>query len=509
MNPKAACEILAEIEQRFDVNSLYYKDLRVWPLIRKALWGQWMAPWIFTAKQASKQAPHHRNAQAFLPSKISGIVKAPVRRSKAALRYLINQRVHQRQLASLCQNGTVDILFFSWPSDYTNQFGGKLYNHFVDPMTDLVRERYSFLKLELNSDRKQKTLPRFEPTTFINPPYSPLRVLRRAHRVDRTEGFEELQGIILQVAGHVQLEPGRIIERALNIERHQAFFVEILTELRPRAIFSVRLNPMALMWASKKLGIPTVDIQHCKQGKYHPMYTHWTKIPDDGYELLPDFYWCWGEQSRYNIARWQPPGCRHHRPVVGGNRWLAKWTEGDGFSPSNDVETFLERLRRVEIVILVTLQPINDPLPAHVLDAMQRSPSTWLWLVRLHPSQRGMREQVRALLERHGVHNFEIECATRAPLYALLKQSDHHITCWSSVCYEALSFYVPTTIVHPIGLELYHDYIDQGIFTYVQNGDALLAAIKKVYSKEQLKEPVPYIDTSRQRAEEALGMILH
>ena len=36
---------------------------------------------------------------------------------------------------------------------------------------------------------------------------------------------------------------------------------------------------MALIWACRDLGITTVDIQHGLQGKYHVMYSHWTRIP--------------------------------------------------------------------------------------------------------------------------------------------------------------------------------------------------------------------------------------
>ena len=47
---------------------------------------------------------------------------------------------------------------------------------------------------------------------------------------------------------------------------------------------------MALSWACYDLKIPSVDIQHGQQGKYHGMYHYWTKIPKFGYHIMPSFF---------------------------------------------------------------------------------------------------------------------------------------------------------------------------------------------------------------------------
>ena len=44
--------------------------------------------------------------------------------------------------------------------------------------------------------------------------------------------------------------------------------------------------------AASELGIKAIDVQHGKQGKYQAMYSGWTKIPESGYALMPDNFWC-------------------------------------------------------------------------------------------------------------------------------------------------------------------------------------------------------------------------
>ncbi len=511
MNHEEAIEIIERIERVFDVNSIRYKGLKLWPFIRLRLWQQLRHPEMNFTSLSS-----HRNVEVSLSTRLTRIAKAPLRILKAGSRCLTKRRSYQRQLASLHRIGTVDTLFFSRPEEHTDQIGGRFYNPYVDPMIDLVREQHSVLKIELRSAKGQATLPRFEPTVFVSPAdyltkdRLPRR-FRRLHNIDAIEGFGDLEQIVLEITGHVQLDERYFVAQAQQLEQYTAFFEDVLSEIYPRAVFLVCYYysiAMALIWACKKLGLVTVDIQHGRVGEYHGLYARWTRIPQEGYELLPDFFWTWGQGSKNSIEKWQPPRCHHHRPVVGGNRWLPKWIEGDGFGIDGEAEAFYEHLQHMDKVILVSLQPLDDPLPTHILDAMRLSPDNWLWLIRLHPNQRAQQEKIGDALKQSGVSNFEIKNATYLPLYASLRLSDHHVTCYSSVCYEALAFNVPTTIVHPRGLQIYESYIKQGIFAYAQSGDALLAAIGQDYSSEQLREQVPYIETSRQKAEEAIKTIL-
>jgi hypothetical protein len=142
---------------------------------------------------------------------------------------------------------------FSFPAHYhTDLIQGRHFNKFTDPMIALMRERYECLKFELDSPLSRKTLPRFEPTVFIDPP----KVLQLAKppargRQERSGGFDELAGLVRDMAG-VVMDEVLFAEQARMAEQYQRFFSNLLGEIRPRFVFIVwyySLIGMALMWA--------------------------------------------------------------------------------------------------------------------------------------------------------------------------------------------------------------------------------------------------------------------
>ena len=78
---------------------------------------------------------------------------------------------------------------------------------------------------------------------------------------------------------------------------------------------------MGICAAARQLGIKTIDIQHGKQGKYQAMYSGWTTIPESGYSLMPDKFWCWGKPSCDHILA-SSPNRKIHLPFVGGYPWV-------------------------------------------------------------------------------------------------------------------------------------------------------------------------------------------
>lgn len=507
---KTILETIAKIEQSFDVNSVSYKDLVMWPLIRLRVYQQLSRPELnFTRREYRDDG------------------EMPIFRTK------------NNQLKLLRKYKGVDILFFSRVEKYTEKINEKFYNPYIDPMIDLVKDSYSFLKIELSRvqgtrftkmsstgfyvdsiidhirdaiyllgmSNNIRKLPRFNPTTFIKA--KPRRY--KTDTIKSIKNFSDLQQVIKNISG-VQIEETRFLEEARLVKAWQAYFTEILAEIRPRAVFLecyYYTIAMALIGACKKLEITTVDIQHGFYGNYHGLYTHWTKIPMNGYDLLPDNFWCWGQISKEHMEKWYDPKRVHHRPIVGGNVRITQWFEKEHLSTDKGIKSFYEELEQKEKNILVTLS--DEFVPEHVFDAMRHSPDNWLWLIRLRPVAytNAKKNQVRAVLKQHGVYNFEIDHATSCRLYDLLKRSDHHVTLYSSVYYEALAFNVPTTIIHPLGLLCYEDEFKKGVLDYADTGELLLASIRKGFKNRNYIRPSDYVETSRQCAENALKVILN
>lgn len=508
---KSILETIARIEHSFDVNSVSYKDLIMWPLVRLRVYQQLSHPELnFTGKE------HQDNGE------------IPIFSTKP------------KQLELLRKYKEIDILFFSRIEKHVDLINGKLYNPYIDSMIDMVRNTHSFLKIELlptqwsrftrmpflgiyiNSminqarcivdllkmrDNIQKK-SRFEPTMFID-----TKLLRYETDITKSiKNFSDLQQTVKSISG-IQIDEARFLEEARLIKAWQLYFAEILSEMRPRTMFLecyYYTIAMALVSACKKLKITTVDIQHGLYGNYHGSYTHWTKIPINGYNLIPDYFWCWGRVSQNCIEKWYAPECTHHRPIVGGNVRLTQWFEKDDPVINKDIKGFYEQLKQKEKVILVTMSR-EMPLPEHIFTAMQHSPRNWFWLVRLHPvgCDNDKKNQLRATIQQHGIYNFEIDYAASCPLYGLLKRSDHHVTLCSSAYYEALAFDVPTTIIHPHGLLCYEDEFKKGVLDYADTGETLLASIQKCFKNKNRINPSEYIETSKQCAENALRIIFN
>lgn len=512
MDVKTAVETIAEIEQRFDVKSVRFGKLRVWPLIRLALWTQLCHPEMNVMKLPNQPRAKHPLIRSVIANtrKVSRICKDPKG-------YMNKLRFHNGRLRKIVNNTHVDMLFFSRAEEHLEQFEGSFVDSILDPLIALVAEQHSCMKVEIDSDLGQKNMPRYEPTVFINAIRYFIRnriILKngKSSRVDKLDNFIELKKGVAEVANGISINEKYFLNQVRVIKKYEGFFTEVLSIIRPKAVFLVCYYypiAMALISACRRLGVKAIDVQHGKQGKYHGMYTHWTRTPEEGYELLPDLFWVWGEETKRNIQRWQPVGLKRNIPVVGGNLWLSEWINANRYEEvSGKYDDFFKMLGRYKKIILFTAQPIPDPFPDCLLEAMQMSPDSWFWLTRLHPSQGNQLAEIDNFLKAGALDNYEMRISSEISLYSLLKKTDHHLTCWSSVCYEARYFDVPTTIVHPTGFELYQEYIQKGIFAYASNGREVLRTIENARQGQLVAEDAPYIETDPARARDAIEVVL-
>ena len=476
MDHKHAVEVLAAIERAADVNALRAGGLRLWPLVRMDFWEQLLGPSDTPARPAPRSI---------------------VWPGEGAL-------MAWRRWREIRRLPRAEALFFSRREDHTDRFPAGHYNRHTDPMIEFCRSRMSCLKIEAQSSAAASTLPRACSTQFVPLPQAGTRTTPA-----RIEGAETLRTALAEIGEPLAFDEAKLRHEAAVLLQRRDAFLAILDRVKPRVVFVVcyydrRVLP--LVAACRQRGIPTVDIQHGKQGVYHGLYTHWTRWPSDGYELLPDFFWVWGEASRRHMASGRPAELPRHRPIVGGSRWLALWRRGAAF-PLEAAETaWLAQARRAQRVILVTLQPLEPMLPPHLREALRRSPSDWLWLLRAHPRRRAKIPPLIAELNADGTGSYEGERASTVPLYALLRIADRHLTCWSSVAQEAPAFDVPTMIVHPSGQQLYAEEIAAGRFQYGATAESVLAWIAG--EKCPVPPGEPYLEIADERAEAALATVL-
>jgi hypothetical protein len=407
MDTMRAIYVIDTIEESFDVNSVYYKDLRVWPLIRM---------------------------------EIIKCFEHPDRKISAAKQKEIDENYCCRiipdpqQFAELGHYRGVDYLFFSLHGHHRVRIEGKYYNPFTDPYIEALKDKHSFLKMELSTSHVKTTSPRCIPTIFLK---------RTEDRVDYSPdtdditNFEKLRKFLLSIC-EIDLDRKVIIHEANQIEQYRLYFLDLLMQARPKAALLVCYYydvGMGLIWACRDLNITSVDLQHGYRVNTL-QDERWSKIPPDGYKLLPDFFYVWSEAFKRSLERRRPASCRCHKAIVGNNAWMQKLIQEellvDGIN-----KDFLEYLKQKEKVVLVSLQ-LPGPLPRHLIEAIKRLPKDWLWLMRCHPHYgKGEIDNVTKELCSSGIDNYEVEISTKHPLLELLKHTHHHLTGYSSVCLDA------------------------------------------------------------------------
>lgn len=517
---KAEC--LAELETKFDVTRLAIDGVSIWPLIRAKLWFQ-------LAHRVGQPKPQPQPASEPLVSAIAARtgdrlrslkrkIGIEIRRPAAYWRFL-------QEISSLPRSGETDLLLLSRPEDASDRCRGHIYDRHIDPLLEIASGLgLRCLKLRVRLQIESEIL---EPHQFVWPPqFFELTDFRQAFQGNAYQAFKQtrvtffkeflllLQDIVGEDWSRVSLEEASLVRKFRELFLLKEGLKVILANISPRAVFLVCYYSFfpgfAISWACRELGIPSVDLQHGQQGKYHGMYSHWTRFPDEGYKMLPDYFWNWGQTSKQHIEQWHPYSFSAHRPLVGGNLWLAKWLHSDVGAFEYDFQSFLGEIEKKEKLILLALQPRSEPIEEFVLEAMASTTDKWLWLVRLHPRDKARQGDLEQQFRTRGIHNFEIEQSTNAPLYSLLKRVRLNLTAWSSVCIEALYFQVPTAIVHPIGAELFADYIQAGAFRYVSDRDSLLSWLANTSLTESAtgRFETNYIETSRDAAERALQSIL-
>jgi len=481
-NYKSNLEKIEAIEHSFDVNTLEYRGIRLWPMIRLMI-------------DLQLTFPKNNHTRKVTP--ING--RIPVIDSKKEIEKILQK------------NQNTDIIFFSRPGEHVEKSKDKFYNPYVDPLIDIIRHKYKFLKLEHYTNQSKETLPRTEKTHFIHP----VIIDYKMDTITHFEHFLYFQDKVKHYA-NITIDEEMVLEIARNIFAMHIFYKDLLSQIQPDVVFNVcfaHFVAMSLFSACKKLNISSVDFQHGMHGDNHSLYSHWTVLPKDGHDLLPDFFWCWGQSSLDGIEKWHDPECPNHRAIVGGNPRMKNWFDKDDSLIEESKSQFYDRLENTNSVILVTLQRIyksHKILPDHFFEAMRQAPDEWLWLIRLSPAANSKEDksEIDALMKKNNVRNYEIDNATSSPLYSLLKRCHHHITDSSSSSYEALFFKVPTTLIGPNGLENLSSEINKGVFAYANTSQSLLQSINKGFINPKI-DPSEFIQTSRECAENALKIIMN
>ena len=446
MQLEEACSILVKVEQEIDVNSIKFEEVCLWPLIRHCLWFSLLGRDLpQTEKEEQK----------------SGFAKLI---SKMAVR-IANKIL--RLLKSRNNNYFIDneptTIFFSRPEYLQKLDSALLFDRIIDPLVFLARNREKISKCYLKSWPENGLL-------YYQANNIPVVELIKNIKVD-----QKVKDKIYEIAQKANLSPEKLSPKFDEVWSNFIrwyitgikFFSKNQTVKRIYVTSWYFPDMMGLIAAAKLCGIETIDVQHGKQGKYQGMYSWWTKTPKDGYKLMPDRFWCWGKPSCNHMIE-SNNKCSTHRPFVGGYPWLGFYKKFVSSIHNKDI--FEKKKTEYNQKILMTLQASQgehgEPIPDFILNFLNSDKSDSVHITfRCHPNFIGCDNYCVSRLKNVQSEKYKITSG-KSNLYDDLLKSTHHITAYSSCCYEADAFGVPTLLFGSDALAIYDEEIRLQIFSW-------------------------------------------
>lgn len=430
MNASERRDLLRQIEDSEAVDSWRWKDLRIWPLVR-----------MLIAFQSYDRLEPGAGSSLTPVAQIGGRARRTV--SALVASTAISPRMPK-----------ADAVFFGdgvsglW-------LRGRWFDRLTDPLRDVLeQEGLSSHQLEI-SDAAHA--PRFRSSDGVGQQMKRIWMLGRIARTDHLHapGLPAIASAIDRAG----VDPEVLSARSLSLHAHfvehaATWFAGRLRRSGARVGFGVDYGAqsMAFYLACARSGLPSVEIQHGLQGLMHWAYSDWTKVPRDGYDLLPRYYWVWSEHEAESILKWSSQLPRH-QPLIGGNLWLERWLRAE---PQDELVQEIRKDPRLtqggsdRRRVLLTLEAhYPDPVVSDLLGALVSSTLDELqWWIRLHPTTGSSeRSQALARIKNWGLTEVDLSKAEDVPLYALLPHMDVHLTHRSSVVVEAARFGVPSVML--------------------------------------------------------------
>ncbi|MFC1735595.1 hypothetical protein ACFL1X_05720 [Candidatus Hydrogenedentota bacterium] len=462
MNIEKIREIISDFENAHPVDEYMAYGFRVWPILRVDLGDK--------LYRFSKSNP----PRDFVPSPPPTLRK---RFTRIFGRHIFNARDRFLDLTSPVLP-EADIIILTYP-DRVMEINSQVYNYTVDPLARKLEERGRHTRIwQLGEPYARRAR---------EPIWISAELERERHRIIRSRVLPEKTpppDWFNAFAGLTRTHFGRPItwseseyqirDVVISSLTFGKWFKRVSNGLLILDCWS-NLKSMAATMAAKHLGIPTLDFQHGVNG---PPYFGWKDAPSETYEVFPEMFWTWGQDSTTTLLIANNGSIPPSAIITGGNLWTNMWRQLTDPTLKEEVSRAKGLSARYEKTILITLQGDID-IESKLRHAIEQGPSDWLWLIRVHrqtPAQLDVIADSFDSLRHKGVLVRE---ATALPLYALLQASDCHITGYSTCAMEALAFDVPTVLLHPSGPDIYGRFIENGSMCYIDRREDLLPAIMK------------------------------
>ncbi len=466
-------EFIAHIEDKCPVADWTVDNLHVWPLIRVSM------AYSFMINISSKPADN---------IKITNI-------SRDTINYA-GQGHRRKENLIECR---ADAVFLSLTDTARVKVGDSLHDSLCNHLMQLLEKKNisslhmglsSKYDLEQASNTKIVDVKRYIDSTmdYINP------VKRQVSNLYGLDIFNKELACFLESNNVIipLYDIDRVKQMVIGVRNTANFFNLVFNRVRPALGFvSCYYGQvgMAFNLACRENNIKSFDLQHGHQTDFHFAYANWNNVPSQGYELLSDYFWCWGKKEADIINKWSSSIKAVHKPIIGGNPWYEA-VKGYIAKDFYDKVDTLNSLCNGKLNVLYTHQA-SYGLDDWIIDAVESSPQSWFWWIRLHPRIDDFeKSMIVDKLNKCRNRNFDINVPTAIPLPILFNNMDVHVTGFSSCITEATVYGLFSVVTHFYGIELYSRDIEEGQVVAALNKEDLINAIMLQYSRRNGAERI-------------------
>ena len=281
------------------------------------------------------------------------------------------------------------------------------------------------------ADRRRKALFPSNVTSAFLDQWTGL-LTRRKSPAELDRAAEEISGAVRRDFGIDDVSTEWVAVRLRYFHHAKRVFKSILRRLRPARAVVADFSEYAFVAAARELDIPTIELQHGINDRYHSGYV-------------------WGEAAKPFKSTMPVPD----RMLLYGEYWR-KEMDASGFwsgtlrvtgSPRLDRhrrEATTERSNRLRVV--VTGQGFSaDRVARFLLETVRAVPNAEI-IVKLHPVYGSDRAVYESVLRSYSAVTI-LDADEGPSTFALLARANLHVSISSASHYDAIGFGVPTVIL--------------------------------------------------------------
>lgn len=472
MRLKTAFEKIVKLDGNADFTGIVYLGIAVWPILRQCLWKNLNSAQIYNKTKYEK----------------SGLILF----HKLKL-LLLNLKYFEWKKVK--KNYNVTSIFISNPVHLQKLKNEESFDKIVDPLIYLLNPNINYEKFYISPfsfENKLSVSGKILLPLSIKKFSLPKNIREQIKHISTLSGIDDDKllhdfNISLGIFFKWHSYGEKFFESRPNLKR-----LYVVGWYSPAI--------MGLVSAAKTRGIVTIDLQHGKQGLYQAMYNGWNQLKiNNGYKQMPDYFWTWGEPTKMHILGGDSR--KKHIPFVGGYPWIAYYLK---YEASQKIK------QKDNKTILFTMQPAQgeniEPIPDFILKLLKKENIDFSIIFRRHPNDdNGEKYYYRRLAKIPKRFHIFDNCSDN--LYDKLNSVTHHITAYSSCCYEAKIFGVDTLLFGTDALDIYHEEIKNDVFKWtIGEAEDVLKWLEsnKRKTKVELKSK-EYIISSLQKASRYLN----